>query len=226
LDAAAAFGVAACAVTARESATPVGSRSAEERAVPTSSSSTSPIDPYSLASDASLPPFVAGQSQGEPPAHEMAPWIWQYGGSGWTLEVFTPRTPGTDELTTQALFLEAPDGDLFRLHTLRTDFELQIEQWSATPAVAWITRFKGESNWLVALDLVAGTVDEYPMATVEASGSPPPLDLAGSPTSIIWRNPDGSFERSSINTALTPIVEPWGSAMGITLTSHRTMAVT
>jgi len=217
---------------------------------PSASPSPSPssIDPYSQLDEGDLPPMIVGQDPTEPPAHEMAPWVWDYVGSGWTLAIFQTWVPETDTIESQVLFLEAPDGALFRLFDVPTDYDLSIVGWDASPPVAWMGRWTGESVWDIELDLVTETVNEDPFA---ALGSSVPGGVTGigrdnsdvgllpsgrelwfhydywsyEVLGMFWRNADGTFEGSRVNEALAPLIDYSEGGATFTLNPDRTSAV-
>ena len=118
---------------------------------------------------ADRPPAVTNPRPGEPAAREWAPWVWDYFGSDWDVEIWgepnpawtgdSPETP-PDRYLFQALYLVAPDGDRFRLYTLRTDVGLSIEAKALDERIVWIERYFYEASQTVQFDLVSGTASE------------------------------------------------------------------
>lgn len=142
-----------------------GDPSLEPSASPTSSDTLA----WSELPAADRPPAIANPRPGEPSAREWAPWVWDYVGSDWDVEIWgepnpawngdSPDTP-PDRYLYQALYLVAPDGEHLRLYLLRTDVGLGIEAKALDERLVWITRYFYEASQTVEFDLVTGTASE------------------------------------------------------------------
>ncbi len=158
-----------------------------------SASATSSVEPSATPTEGGLPatwaevpaadrpPAIAAPRPGEPPAREWAPWILDYVGADWDVEIWGEPNPAwdgdspsapPDRYLYQALYLVAPDGDRFRIYVLRTDIGLGIEAKALDEHIVWITRYFYEASQTVQFDLETGTASETWADTGFANANP------------------------------------------------------
>ncbi|WP_062389104.1 hypothetical protein [Demequina iriomotensis] len=148
-------------VTVEHVAAPVASAS------PTPSAAPSPA-PTAITADCVWedlpedlrPPVLVDEPEGLPEARAMTAAVWSCVGEGWDVAVHsadgdTWRLGGT----AQALYLEAPDGDLLKLFDLRTDVEVVVLEADLDARVAWTARLGGGDGYqVVEVELESGLV--------------------------------------------------------------------
>jgi hypothetical protein len=89
-----------------------------------------------------LPPLLASVDEREPQSRLMVGWIWEFVDANWDLVV--ARAGEGDGITylndLQTLFLQSPEGDLFRLYEMRRDYNIDVVHWDPALRVAWLVR--------------------------------------------------------------------------------------
>jgi len=172
-----------------------------------------------------LPPYVTGADEREPRSREMAPWIWEYVDDQWDLRIVTEGEGGPNNTISdvQVMYLEAPDGELFRLDDLRRDYALQVVQWDPELGLAWLRYAEREILApVVQHDLRTGDVDRTwsagavssanavagGIANVTYVGDQPDgtelwvsYDTNGAATGVFWRG-GADFERSVMSSEI------------------------
>ncbi len=145
---------------ASPTASPTASAPAVTQSPTPSATATAEIKDWDAVADANKPAFVVGQNPVEPQARTMEDWVWDYVDDTWQPWVFTDRATGEYAIASQALFLTAPNGDLFRLFDLSTESDIVVEHWDASDRLAWIAKCPGgDTCWVIQADLMSGTID-------------------------------------------------------------------
>jgi hypothetical protein len=116
------------------------------------------IEDWESVEEADKPSWITDQNPAEPRAREMTDWVWDYVDDGWNLWVFTDRPTGEYQITSQALLIEAPNGDQFRLFDLDAQADMIVEHWDPDDRLAWLALCPGgDSCAVVQTDLTSGT---------------------------------------------------------------------
>lgn len=199
-------------------------RDSDPTSAPTASGEAGWRDGVGLA----LPPYVTDVDGREPQSREMATWIWEYVDDQWDLLIVSEGDGDVNADNTindvQVMYLEAPDGELFRLNELRRDYTLEVVQWDPELALAWLRYADREVLApVVQHDLRAGEVNRSwsggavsstnavagGIANVAYVGDQPDgrelwvsYDLSGLATGIFWREAEdfaGSVMNSELN---------------------------
>lgn len=172
--------------------------------------------------DRELPPAAIAADEREPASLMMQNWVWEFVDDDWAVTVH--RAGDGDGITYltdfQVLFLESPEGELFRLWDLRTDYVIDVVHWDPADALTWLIR-EGRPGiaQVVQLDLVSGeTLDTWAGSAVGSANNVPggvgnvlyvgrqpdgrelwgAYDESGLTTGVFWRNDDGTFSPSLI----------------------------
>lgn len=170
-----------------------------------------------------LPPLLTTADEREPQSRLMVGWIWEYVDGDWNLVV--ARAGEGDGITylndLQTLFLEGPEGELFRLFDLRRDYNIDVVHWDPDQRVAWLVRTgrpglapvvefnldtgENTSAWHDNSVSIANAV-EGGVGNVTYLGTQPDdrelwvsYDAAGDATGLLWRVPSGAFQGSVIS---------------------------
>jgi len=136
---------------------PAVSQSPTPRATATA---TEEIKDWDSVAEADKPAWVVNQNPAEPRARQMADWVWDYVDDTWQPWVGTDPAPGEPTITSQALYLGAPNGDQFRLFDLNTEYAMIVNHWDVSDRLAWLAKCPGgDTCWVVQADLMSGTID-------------------------------------------------------------------
>lgn len=172
-----------------------------------------------------LPPYLNVEDEREPRARFMQPWLWDYVDEQWALRVdaFGDGDGGTFLHDLQVMYLQAPDGELFRLWELRADYTISVVHWDSELEVAWLMRNGREQpapvvefdlrtaentdNWaggaVSAANAVAGGVGNVTYVGDQPDGLElwASYDTSGLTTGVFWRDGD-RFLGSVMNAEL------------------------
>lgn len=161
------------------------------------------------------PAYLSDQSSWEPRARAMEDWVWQYVDEDWSLVAYYDGH--LPDLDGQALFLEAPDGDVLRLYALRTNFVILVGSWDPDARLAWLERHEGGDGFgVVQMDLSDGSLssewsnaapeslqtDEGATSVRKVGVSPNGIELWAvvsyftPPSVVMLREQDGTFTPS------------------------------
>ncbi len=173
------------AVDANASSSPAPTLSSVAVASPTASTPARTSWDDVLPSD--YPAYVADQDPREPRARVLEPWIWDHVGPGWSLAVWNAFGASEQGLGAQALFLIAPNGEIFRHSTLRHDIGIGVVAWSSSERVAWLNREGGCES--------CGDLVEY--------------DLATTSVRVIGDELGGDANRGGMGFVAEPVIGSW-----------------
>lgn len=117
---------------------------------------------WDALADEERPPLLEDEPVGLPAAREMTAETWECVDATWTVEARTAddqgAVPGT---SAQAMYLVAPDGDLLKLFSLRTDIGVQVLESDVEARLAWTARVTGADTYqVVQVELETGLVIE------------------------------------------------------------------
>lgn len=169
-----------------------------------------------------LPPLLGATDEREPQSRLMAGWIWEYVDADWGLVI--ARAGEGDGITylndLQTIFLESPEGELFRLYDLRRDYNIDVVHWDPELRVAWLVRTgrpglapvvefaldtgvnsdSWHDNAVNVSNNVAGGVGNVTYLGLQEDGRElwASYDESGFTTGLLWRTESGTFQSSVI----------------------------
>ncbi|PKQ27170.1 MAG: hypothetical protein CVT64_01630 [Actinobacteria bacterium HGW-Actinobacteria-4] len=169
-----------------------------------------------------LPPLLAVTDEREPQARLMVGWIWEFVDADWGVVI--ARAGDGDGITylndLQVIYLESPEGELFRLYDLRRDYNIDLVHWDPDERVAWLVRTgrpglaqvvefgldtgvnteAWHDNSVSVANNVAGGVGNVTYLGLQEDGRElwASYDASGFTTGLLWRTASGTFQGSVI----------------------------
>ncbi|WNM24637.1 hypothetical protein [Demequina capsici] len=179
---------------------PAATPSPSASSSPTASSSPAPTavaTGWDGVPESERPPVLDQAQPGQvDPVRAMEGWVWDYVDDSWSLTVGRDSTDASaPPYAEQVLYLDAPDGDVFRLASLGTDRYVDFVATDLGARLAWLSwADAGDAVQVVQYDLVTGdTVEDWggdaiPAGHVNGDGSVWSVYPTGSTTPLgeIW----------------------------------------